>query len=1248
MRWKISADTGGTFTDCILESPDGQVARGKVLSSGCLRTSLKRRLDGSRVEVEPFAHPGGDAIEGKPVTISGKAAGRLVGASGFTFTIESLPKTISPGDMLEIDSGWEAPVLAMRLLFAEQLKGAAGSLSYRLGTTKGTNTLLENKGAPVALFLSHGFKDLLVIRDQKRPELFARQIKRPRPIYEEVFELPGRLDTSGDEIEELDEASIREAGRQALECGCSVAAVCLLNSWTNPFHERRVGALLGECGFGTVCLSSTIRPLIKYLDRADTTLVDATLAPVMEAYLDRVQAELGENPLWVMTSAGGLVSRARFHSVDSLVSGPAGGVLGAVAAGRQAGLDQIIALDMGGTSTDVSRWKERLELRQQIQVGQARILTPAMPIETVAAGGGSICGFDGERLFVGPESAGADPGPAAYGAGGPLTLTDIHLLLGRIDPEGFSIPIQFESSRAALEAVLKESGEADLPSLAEGFLAIATERMAHAIRQVSLREGEDPAGYGLVAFGGAGGLHACRVALELGMTEVVFPPDAGILSARGIHSAPREAVVERQLLGPLDDFGPSLHGTFAEMQVQTADQLRADGVEADRMEAPECTAFLRLAGQESGIPVAWSQGCDLGDRFRERFVAIFGYFPKEARVEVVKLRLRHLERSEPVEQEGFERSDRSPEPDGDLDGYCDGKVRSVPVFRRENLYPGAEITGPAVIRDPFGTAFVEPGWEGVCGDRGSIRIRKQATIRSATTGGPPANVEKTLVLNRLEGLVEEMGDQLQRTALSTNIRERLDFSCALLDAEGRLLVNAPHIPVHLGAMGLCVRECLRTHRFQPGDILVTNHPAIGGSHLPDVTLMCGIFDSDNRLLGYLANRAHHAELGGKSPGSMPADATCLEEEGCIIRPRWLIRDGTDFFDEIESILRTGRYPSRAVRENRIDLEAQVASLRRGSGLFANLLRDYSGETVSRYFGELYRTGAEAIDRIIHSGRLTDGEAIEELDDGHRITVHVRTGDDELTIDFAGTSKTHDGNLNATPAIVRSAVLYVLRLLVETPLPLNEGLLEKVRIKLPDCFLNPRFPEDPARCPAVVGGNVETSQRVVDALVRAMGLMAAGQGTMNNLLFGNDRFGYYETIGGGAGASDGSPGASGVHVHMTNTAITDPEILEERFPVECREFSLRDGSGGPGLFPGGDGLVREIRFLEPVSVSLLSQNRRRGAKGLAEGGDAQPGKQWIVRADGRREPVDGQVQVELKAGEAIRIETPGGGGWGAAG
>ncbi len=1257
-EWKISADTGGTFTDCLLERPDGSWKRTKVLSSGCLRTEVAGVEKAGRIRVEGTGFGQTGFLAGRTIRRGGEAIGRVREWSGGKLTFEEGHEPVATGDILEIETGLEAPVLGMKLLLEEaDVDAEAIDLSFRLGTTKGTNALLEGKGAPTALFLTQGFEDLLLIRDQKRPDIFARKIERPVPMYSAVFGVSGRIDRNGTVTGELDPGQVRRCAREALQAGCTAAAVCLLNSWKNPEHERQVVSLLESCGFRTIRSSAWIRPLIKYLDRTETTLVDATLSPVMDTYLDRVEAALGNNPLWIMSSAGGLLSRSRFHAVDSLVSGPAGGVLGAVGAARQAGMEAVIALDMGGTSTDVTRWNQGLELRQEIRVGSARILTPAMPIETVAAGGGSICGFDGERLYVGPQSAGADPGPAAYGAGGPLTLTDIHLLLGRMDPSGFSIPIRMEEAQKALEAVARKAGERDWEDLAEGFLAIATERMSQAIRHVSLREGVDPADYGLVAFGGAGGLHACRLATELGMKEVLIPSDAGILSARGIHAAPREAVLEEQFLLPLEASPGRQARRFRALHEAARKQLLDDGVSPESLAEPHCTAFVRIAGQETSLPVAVEADGDPGPGFRRQFVAIFGYYPEGARLERVKLRLRLVESlpEPPVESFGEGGPGRKALERGTVPGCCAGRGGRIPVFDREDLEAGDYLTGPAILRDRFGTAFVEPGWTARAGDAGSVRLEQYKEASMEREGGREARkVEKTLVLNRLEGLVEEMGDQLQRTALSANIRERLDFSCALLDREGRLLVNAPHIPVHLGALGLCVREILKTHKPGPGDVLITNHPGFGGSHLPDVTLVSSLFDGEGRLMGYLANRAHHAEWGGKTPGSMPADATTLQEEGVILSPQWLIRNGRDRFAEIEAQLREGPFPSRAVRENRIDLEAQLASLRRGGDLFAGLLRDYPPGVVSAYFGDLHQSASAALEEAFVETGFRSGKASVRLDDGHGIHLSLTKREGRTEVDFTGTDATHPGNLNATPAIVRSAVLYALRLFVDRPMPLNEGLLENVDLILPRCFLNPCFPPDPERCPAVVGGNVETSQALVEALIKALGFLAASQGTMNNLLFGNARFGYYETIGGGAGAGSSGPsangetgfaGASGVHVHMTNTAITDPEILEERFPVECRAFSLRRGSGGKGAFPGGDGLCRELRFREPVTLSFLGQHRQSGPPGARGGGAGEPGCQWIVRADGRRDALGGQVRLDLEAGEGIRIETPGGGAWG---
>ena len=1240
-RWRISADTGGTFTDCLAEGPEGQRLRAKVLSSGRLRF---RVLEGRRDGWLRFDCPlpaSADWLPGAKAFLNGHPVGAVLDVQADALLV-SASLEVRRGDLLELDTGLEAPVLALRLMLPPEATG----VSLRLGTTKGTNALLERQGARVALFLSIGFEDLLRVRDQKRPDILARAIARQPPLYHRVYGVRGRMDSQGNLLEPLDVDALAAQGRSALADGCEVAAVCLLNSWCNPAQEAECEAVLRAAGFDRVILSSTIRPLIKYLDRSETTLVDAMLSPILDQYLDRIQAELAGQSPWIMTSAGGLVSRDRFHPVDSLVSGPAGGLMGAIEAGRRVGWNRILTLDMGGTSTDVSRWRDRFELRQQIQVGEARLMTPALPIATVAAGGGSLCQFREGRLQVGPASAGADPGPAAYGAGGPLTLTDIHLLLGRIDAEGFAVPLRMEDSWKRLQELQLEAGAAGWQSLAEGLLDIATERMTQAIRSVTLREGEDPSDYGLVVFGGAGGLHACRLADQLNITRVLFPPDAGILSARGIHFAPRETVREEQCFQRVED-EDAISRAFAALTTAAGSDLAVEGVEPSNLDAPVCTAFVRIKGQEQGLPVDWLPGGGMAARFQERFASIFGYFPRDPALEVVKLRVHLAERVEVPSREVFPENGGGAAADRWVTGFVEGRDRQLPVFIRESLQPGWRIPGPAIIRDLFGTCFIEPQWEAVCGSAGGILLTPQQAADTGNARLRLPEVESALVLNRLEGLVEDMGEQLRRTGLSTNIRERLDYSCALLDPEGRLVVNAPHIPVHLGAMGVCVRECLRRLRPGPGDVIITNHPAFGGSHLPDITLFGPLFDNKGRLAGFVANRAHHAEWGGRSPGSMPADATSLAEEGILLSPRWLIRRGKDCFEHLDALLRQPPWPSRGPRENRIDLEAQLASLQLGRQRFAQLIQDHGAASVREQVAALRVRAASIVSGLLFARGPFTAKSCQILDDGHAIHVGMESDGRRLRIDFSHTSGRHPGNLNATPAIVRSAILYVLRLMIRDPVPLNEGLLDPVEIILPECFLNPLFTEDPAACPAVVGGNVETSQRLVDALLSALGEMACGQGTMNNLLFGNERFGYYETIGGGAGAGEGFRGASGVHVHMTNTAITDPEILEQRFPVRCRAFGLRHGSGGEGRYAGGDGLVRELEFLEPVSLSFLSQRRRTGPEGADGGGSGSPGQQWVIQQDGQRVAIPGIVQMNLQAGEGIRIETPGGGGWGAA-
>jgi 5-oxoprolinase (ATP-hydrolysing) len=1249
---RFSADTGGTFTDCFLESGD-RFARAKILSSGRLRGKVVSIAEEDRhtwLELSgvpdlegPLAAGARLLKAGEPIAaVHGRMGGRWrCGGVGDAGRIADLVKT---GDLLEIETLEEAPVLGARLL-GQRLRIPVGQMEHRLGTTRATNALLEGKGAKTALLVTRGFADLLRIGDQKRPHLFSLSQEPRVTLAEVVLEIGGRLDRDGAELEPLDEEAVLAAGMLLRERRMEAVAICFMHSWCNDSHERRALAILESMGFPTLCASHAVEPQIKYVERIQTTVVEAMLKPVLSTYLDAVERGSGGRGLWVMSSAGALCSRGRFRAVDSLVSGPAGGFLGAVAVGRAAGKEGILALDMGGTSTDVARWRGAARLRSAIAVGEAKVMVPALPVHTVAAGGGSICDWREGRLAVGPESAGADPGPACYGVGGPLTLTDVHLCLGRIEARDFPIPLDLAAAHAALGELARKVGESDPLRLGEALLTVATERMAQAIRHVTLREGEDPRDYALVAFGGAGGLHACRISDELGITEILLPVDAGLLSAKGIHGALREALVERHLMTPMAVMLEQFEALESALMAEARRLLEADGVDAEQLGAAALTAHVRLTGQEAALPVEVRSAKALAGDFEEAFRRAYGYYPAAATLEVVKVQLRVGECGPPVQVESFEETTKA------LPSSVASGGIPVPVYDRDALEVGHYFAGPAILKDAHGTAFVEGGWRAVQGDHGTVRVSTAGTDSTkppapdgsgADQRGTP--LERTLVLNRLEAIVEEMGDQLRRTALSTNIRERLDYSCALLDREGRLVVNAPHIPVHLGALGLCVRASALGREWGPGDVLITNHPGFGGSHLPDVTLISALLDANGVCHGYVANRAHHAEIGGTRPGSMPADARCLEEEGVIIDPQWLIRDGVSKFDVVEKQLREAVHPSRSSRENLIDLEAQVASLRRGSELFHELAGRHGVHTVTGYMEDLLQSASELVGGLVEGGAFPVGRVRQELDDGTVIEVACRPVERGLIFDFSGSSPVHDGNLNATPAIVRSCVLYVVRVFVNQPMPLNEGLLEHIQIILPESFLNPDF-SSAGKAPAVVGGNVETSQQIVEALVRLLGMQAGSQGTMNNLLFGDSTFGYYETIGGGGGAGDGFDGSCGMHVHMTNTAITDPEILEYRYPVLCREFSLRVGAGGAGRWRGGDGLVRELTFRRPVSLSLLGQSRRHPPPGAAGGHPGQCGRNRLVCADGRVEDLPGVVSLDLKAGDTIRLETPGGGGWG---
>ncbi len=1163
--WQIRIDVGGTFTDGWALSPQGACLRCKLLSSGIIRTRVVSCQGGWVLCERPLSdHPSGlegfETTDGQVVLESRPNEGKL-----------RFETAIPAGTTLELTSGEDAAVVAARLLSGTAPGEHFPKCDLRVATTRGTNALLEGKGEPVDLITSVGFESLLEIRDQRRPHLFELSPSIAIPVTRQVIGVAGRWDRKGVEIEELDLAVL--AGFRP---GKAVA-VALLNADLVPEHEERVTACLLELGCENVSVSHELAPVIRLWPRMETAVANAYLTPIMGEFVARIQAGLPGVPVTLMTSAGQLKSLDLYRPVDSLLSGPAGGIAGAAALAKSVKLDRVLTFDMGGTSTDVARIAGEPGYRYEQQIGPVKVLAPAVRIETVAAGGGSICQWRNGGLEVGPESAGSEPGPACYGRGGPLTVTDVNLLLGLMDEDKAGIPLDRAASLEKFEKLrMAIGGSPNENELLNGLRKIAINHMAEALRLVSTREGYDCRDHALIAFGGAGPQHACALARELGIRTILIPSDAGLLSAWGLHQAGDRELRVRQILRQLDE---SVNEEILEL--------------SGARSIHRCLFELRLKGQDSCLEIE-TQGrtslAELVSEFEARYRALYGYErPAGREIEWVTLRVELAGNSLDVEVETFE------------------MVGLVEEDRIE--------------QDAFSTLSLEKGWRVFEGSNGSVKLEWEGEeIRSDQT---LSVVEAELFRRRFEGVVEEMGELLRRTALSTNIKERLDFSCALLDARGFLVVNAPHIPVHLGALGLCVRKVSENHTWSEGETIVVNHPAFGGSHLPDVTVISPIFESD-QLLGFVANRAHHAEIGGKTPGSMPPDATCLAEEGIVIPPTLFDEIGPDFFNE-----------SRSPADNIADLTAQVSANRHGVAAIREMVASSSVATVANHMEGLYQRATGILARSLTG--FSDCRAADQMDDGSVIQVAMSCHD-KLRIDFTGSAGTHPGNLNATPAIVRSAVLYALRLWVNEDIPLNEGLLENVEIITEVGILDPPLTADPTTCPAVVGGNIETSQRIVDVLLQALGIQANGQGTMNNFLFGNDRFGFYETMGGGAGAGPGWNGRSGCHVHMSNTAITDVEILEERYPVRVREFAIRRGSGGEGTWKGGDGLIREIEFLEAMTVSLLTQRRTRGPQP-----NGQPGRQQHFHA-GEWQELKGITSVEVVLGDRIRIETPGGGGW----
>ncbi|WP_298215734.1 hydantoinase B/oxoprolinase family protein [Acidocella sp.] len=1137
--------------------------------------------------------------------------------------------------------------------------GAIGSV--KMGTTVATNALLERKGARVLLLVNRGFRDIVRIGTQARPRLFDLDIRLPTMLYERVEEIAGRVDVDGREIEALDEAAAEAALRAAREAGIEAVAVALIHAWKFPAQEQRLGALAAAAGFGQISLSHAASPLLRLVPRADTTIADAYLSPVLRRYIERVSAGLRGAPLFFMQSHGGLARADAFTGKDAILSGPAGGIVGAVKTAAAAGVSAVIGFDMGGTSTDVALYDGAFQRSLETEIAGVRLRAPMLAINTVAAGGGSVLRFDGARLRVGPESAGADPGPACYRKGGPLTVTDANVMLGKVLPEHFPAifgprgdqPLDAAIVRdkfAALAAeVAARTGDARAPeALAEGFIQIAIANMAAAIRQISVQKGLDPADFALVCFGGAGGQHACLVADELGMEHVLIHPFAGVLSAYGIGLADflllREQAVERPFT-PEAMAGLERAAARLEAQARAALAAQRPGAEI----TCRTSLLLRYAGTDSALPVAFAGFGAMAAEFAAAHRRLFGFDAPEKPLVADTLLVEASAPGEALEEPELPERPLPP-PLATARLVSGGAAHAAPVYDRAALGAGAEIAGPAVLKEANATTIIEPGWRARITARNHCLLRRAAPRREAAAaageeGGRPDPVRLELFANLFMSVAEQAGAVLRNTAQSVNIKERLDFSCAIFDAAGHLVANAPHVPVHLGAMGASVRQVLETRggRLRPGDAVALNNPYAGGTHLPDITLITPVFDEAGREIRFFAAcRGHHADIGGVTPGSTPPFSARLEEEGVVIDDFLLLSGGAFREAEFRALLAGAAYPARNPDQNVADIKAQIAANAAAAAALRGVIARHGWARVRAYMGHVM-DNAEAATRAAIKG-LRDASFDYRMDDGAPLRVALRIDREagSATVDFTGTGAAAPGNFNAPAAVTIAAVLYAFRCLTGTEMPLNEGSLRPITIIIPPgSFLAP----PPGH--AVVAGNTEVSQAVAAALLGAMGAAASSQATMNNFLFGNARHQYYETICGGAGAGPGFAGCAAVHTHMTNTRITDPEVLELRYPVRLEEFSIRQGSGGEGRFQGGAGALRRVRFLEPMTATIVASRRTVAPFGLAGGGPGETGAQWVERADGRRESLPGQAAAELGAGDVFAIATPGGGGYGGA-
>jgi len=1205
--WRIAVDRGGTFTDVVAHGADGSVVVRKVPSDADDR-------DGDR-------------------------AVRAI---------------------REITSAPDGVAISIEFV-----------TSVRCGTTVATNALLERRGERTALFVTEGFRDLLTIGSGERPDLFALHVVRPEPLPECVFEVPERLLADGTVRTPLDESALRAAARAAREAGLSSAAVVFLHAYRDGAHELRAGEILRDEGFDHVALSHEVAREVKVVPRGSTAAADAYLTPVLRRSLERFRAAFDDAvDVRFMQSHGGLCDVAHAAGPRAVLSGPAGGVLASGEVAALDGADAVIGFDMGGTSTDVCRWSGEPDLVYETRAAGVCLRVPSLRIETVAAGGGSMLTFDGRRLRVGPQSVGARPGPAGYGRGGAAAVTDANAVLGRLVPERFprcfgasgDRPFDVEASRAALVSLATEA-DLDVHEAAAGFLRIAVARMAQAIREISVQRGHDVRTHALVCFGGAGAGHACSLARALGMRRVLLHPLGSVLSAWGIGGAlsSHEEAAAPPASGETrwtDDARAIAVALCAELEQKGRERLAAEGVPAARIEVSH-DVELAYAGVDHSLAVPLRDVADTRSAFDAAHTRLFGFAREDAAVELRNVRVRTYERPAEAESRAAE---CNPGPSPPAAGAAthivqtwfdtgDGaRPHDTPVFDLGAIAAGTTIRGPALAVDDVTTVVVEPGWTARADVTGLLVMEAEdvAPPPAATCARDP--VFLALFANTFMSIAERMGGVLERVSLSTSIKERLDFSCAVFDGDGRLVANAPHIPVHLGAMGESVRavaDC-RRGKMREGDAYLTNDPYAGGSHLPDVTVVPPVLARGGRPRFFVGSRAHHADVGGITPGSMPANSKTIEEEGVCIHDL-LLADAGEFRESAARVaFLTGRFPTRGIDERISDLRAQVAANTEGARLLREQAETHGADVVAAYMGHVLDDGEEAMRETlrelpdgVHTATDSDGLGL-GVGIGPKFRVAIAIDGDDVVVDFAGTSGRDSGNLNTPRAVSRAAVLYALRTLVRRDIPLNEGCLRPVTVRVPGgSLLDPQPPS------AVVGGNVETSMRLVDLVLGALGACAAGQGTMNNLAFGrlSGRGGtYYETICGGTGAGPGFAGADAIQSHMTNTRITDPEVLERRWQVVLRRFGIRRGSGGEGAFRGGDGAVREIEFLEPVLGGMLSSRRPGGAFGLAGGGSGDPGRNVLVR-DGARHPLGDSFEMEFRPGDVLHVETPGGGGYG---